>query len=235
MTFGQIKSIIEKNLVESYKDSSTFKQTLKEFKHNVLNNKSFSKVYSIYDDLNTPQGLSENDAKEFLEESVNVIRHLLENTSLPKNGEKAANIYQNIDNLVYFENVNIHERLSSKKMLIDNLMLTTKGLNESPKIPLKSMVSIANQTIGKYIESLDEATKKEVFYILASKNEDLEIEYTTLKESTINKLKVLLNKQEESDIQSKINETIERIEIEKFDQVNYVKLKRLEESIVLDS
>jgi hypothetical protein len=235
MTFGQIKSIIEKNLVESYKDSSTFKQTLKEFKHNVLNNKSFSKVYSIYDDLNTPQGLSENDAKEFLEESVNVIRHLLENTSLPKNGEKVTNIYQNIDNLVYFENVNIHERLSSKKMLIDNLMLTTKGLNESPKIPLKSMVSIANQTIGKYIESLDEATKKEVFYILASKNEDLEIEYTTLKESTINKLKVLLNKQEESDIQSKINETIERIEIEKFDQVNYVKLKRLEESIVLDS
>jgi uncharacterized protein (UPF0147 family) len=235
MTFGQIKSIIEKNLVESYKDSSTFKQTLKEFKHNVLNNKSFSKVYSIYDDLNIPQGLSENDAKEFLEESVNVIRHLLENTSLPKNGEKAANIYQNIDNLVYFENVNIHERLSSKKMLIDNLMLTTKELNESPKIPLKSMVSIANQTIGKYIESLDEATKKEVFYILASKNEDLEIEYTTLKESTINKLKVLLNKQEESDIQSKINETIERIEIEKFDQVNYVKLKRLEESILLDS
>jgi hypothetical protein len=235
MTFGQIKSIIEKNLVESYKDSSTFKQTLKEFKHNVLNNKSFSKVYSIYDDLNIPQGLSENDAKEFLEESVNVIRHLLENTSLPKNGEKATNIYQNIDNLVYFENVNIHERLSSKKMLIDNLMLTTKELNESPKIPLKSMVSIANQTIGKYIESLDEATKKEVFYILASKNEDLEIEYTTLKESTINKLKVLLNKQEESDIQSKINETIERIEIEKFDQVNYVKLKRLEESILLDS
>jgi hypothetical protein len=235
MTFGQIKSIIEKNLVESYKDSSTFKQTLKEFKHNVLNNKSFSKVYSIYDNLNIPQGLSENDAKEFLEESVNVIRHLLENTSLPKNGEKAANIYQNIDNLVYFENVNIHERLSSKKMLIDNLMLTTKGLNESPKIPLKSMVSIANQTIGKYIERLDEATKKEVFYILASKNEDLEIEYTTLKESTINKLKVLLNKQEESDIQSKINETIERIKIEKFDQVNYVKLKRLEESILLDS
>ena len=235
MTFGQIKSIIEKNLVESYKDSSTFKKTLKEFKHNVLKNKSFSKVYSIYNDLNTPQGLSENDAKEFLEESVNVIRHLLESTSLPKNGEKSSNIYQDIDNLVYFENVNIHERLSSKKRLISNLMSTTKGLNESPKIPLKSMVTIANQTIGKYMESLDETTKKEVFHILASKNEDLESEYSTLKESAINKLKVLLSKQEESDIQSKINETIEKIETEKFDSVNYVKLKRLEESILLDS
>jgi hypothetical protein len=200
-----------------------------------LKNKSFSKVYSIYDDLNTPQGLSENDAKEFLEESVNVIRHLLENTSLPKNGEKSSNIYQDIDNLVYFENVNIHERLSSKKRLISNLMSTTKGLNESPKIPLKSMVTIANQTIGKYMESLDETTKKEVFHILASKNEDLEGEYSSLKESAINNLKVLLSKQEESDIQSKINETIEKIETEKFDQVNYVKLKRLEESILLDS
>lgn len=235
MTFGQIKSIIEKNLVESYKDSSTFKQTLKEFKHNVLKNKSFSKIYSIYDDLNTPQSLSENDAKEFLEESVNVIRHLLENTSLPTNGEKSANIYQDIDNLVYFENVNIHERLSSKKRLINNLMSSKKSLSESPKIPLKSMVSIANQTIGKYVETLDESTKKEVFHILASKTEDLENEFSNLKESAINKLKVLVSKENEADIQSKINETIEKIESEKFDQVTYVKLKKLEESILLDS
>jgi hypothetical protein len=235
MTFGQIKSIIEKNLVESYKDSSTFKQTLKEFKHNVLKNKSFSKIYSIYDDLNTPQGLSENDAKEFLEESVNVIRHLLESTSLPNNGEKLLNIYQDIDNLVYFENVNIHERLSSKKRLINNLMTTKKGLTESPKIPLKSMVSIANQTIGKYVDSLDESTKKEVFHILATKNEDLENEFANLKESAVNKLKVILSKQEEVDLKTKITETIEKIENEKFDQVNYVKLKRLEESILLDS
>jgi hypothetical protein len=235
MTFGQIKSIIEKNLVESYKDSSTFKQTLKEFKHNVLKNKSFSKIYSIYDDLNTPQGLSENDAKEFLEESVNVIRHLLESTSLPNNGEKSLNIYQDIDNLVYFENVNIHERLSSKKRLINNLMTTKKGLTESPKIPLKSMVSIANQTIGKYVDSLDESTKKEVFHILATKNEDLENEFANLKESAVNKLKVILSKQEEVDLKTKITETIEKIENEKFDQVNYVKLKRLEESILLDS
>jgi hypothetical protein len=101
MTFGQIKSIIEKNLVESFKDTSSFKQTLKEFKHNVLTNKSFSKIYSIYDDLSSPQGLSESDAKEFLDEAVIVIRHLLEKTSLPKNGEKSENLYENIDNVIY--------------------------------------------------------------------------------------------------------------------------------------
>jgi len=235
MTFGNIKSIIEKKLLESYSDEKEFKKSLKEFKHNVLKNKSFSKIYSIYDDLSTPQGLTENDAKEFLEESLNVIRHLLEKATLPSKGEDAKNLYEDIDNLVYFHKVNIHERIESKKKIISKLTESKKGLNESPKIPLKSMVSIANQTIGKYIDSLDENTKKDFFHIIASKTEDLESEFSTLKESAVNKLKVLLSKEEEVDIQNKINETIQKIESEKYDQVNYVKLKNLEESIVLDS
>ena len=37
------------------------------------------------------------------------------------------------------------------------------------------------------------------------------------------------------DLKSKISETIGKIEIEKFDQISYVRLKKLEESIVLDS
>ena len=72
MTFGQIKSILEKNLLESYSNPSSFKKTLKEFKHNVLNNKNFSKLYSLYDELTTPKGLTESDAKEYLEEGLSL-------------------------------------------------------------------------------------------------------------------------------------------------------------------
>lgn len=235
MTFGQIKSIIEKNLVESYKDTSSFKQTLKEFKHNVLSNKSFSKIYSIYDDLSSPQGLSEADAKEFLEEAVNVIRHLLENTSLPKNGEKSVNIYENIDNLVYFSKVDIKERLNSKKAIISKLMESKGQAKDSPKIPIKSMVSIANQTLSRYVESLDETSRKEIFHIIAKSSSDLESEFASLKESAVNKLKVLSNKEDDAELKTKITETIGKIESEKFDQINYVRLKKLEESILLDS
>ena len=35
MTFGQIKSAIEKSLVESYKNQSNFKKTLREFKKTI--------------------------------------------------------------------------------------------------------------------------------------------------------------------------------------------------------
>jgi hypothetical protein len=231
MTFGQIKSIIEKNLVESYNQPTTFKQTLKEFKHNVLENKNFAKLYSLYDDLTTPKGLKESEAKEYLEEGINVIRHILEKTQLPKKGSDVKNLYEDLDNLIYFNKIDIQERIDSRKRILKNLMTESHKLNKVVSLPLKSMVSIANQTINSYLEGLDETTKKEVFHVLASKTNDLEKEYTNLKESTISKLSSLYEEQSEGDMKTKISETIEKIQSELFDQVNYVRLKQLEESL----
>lgn len=231
MTFGQIKSILEKNLLESYSNPTNFKKSLKEFKHNVLNNKSFSKLYSLYDDLSTPKGLNENDAKEYLEEGLSLIRSILETTQLPKKGEISENNYKDLDNLVYLNNINISERISSKKNIL-SVLTSTPSLNETRvSIPLKSMVSIANQTIQNYLGGLDENVKKEVFHVLASKGEDLETEYTNLKESTINSLKTIMESQEDSEVKNKLTETIEKITSEKFDQVNFVRLKHLSDSI----
>ena len=84
MTFGKVKSIIENRLIETYTNEVEFKKSLKEFKHNVLNNKTMSKLYSLYDQLSTPQGLNETDAKDFLEEGVSLIQKLLTNVKLPK-------------------------------------------------------------------------------------------------------------------------------------------------------
>ena len=164
MTFGQIKSILEKNLLESYSNPTNFKKSLKEFKHNVLNNKSFSKLYSLYDDLSTPKGLNESDAKEYLEEGLSLIRSILENTQLPKKGEISENNYKDLDNLVYLNNINISERISSKKNIL-SVLTSNPTLNETTiSIPLKSMVSIANQTIQNYLGGLDENVKKEVIF-----------------------------------------------------------------------
>ena len=77
MTFGLIKSIIEENLLESYKDEKSFKKSINEFKHNILNNKNLSKLYSLYDDLSSPQGLTDDDAKDYLSEGVSSIRNIL--------------------------------------------------------------------------------------------------------------------------------------------------------------
>jgi hypothetical protein len=231
MTFGQVKSIIENSLIESYKNESDFKKSLREFKHNVLSNKPMSKVYSLYDQLTTPQGLSESDAKDFLEEGINIIQKLLKDIKLPKTISESKNDYSDIDMLVDINKINLYERVNAKKKIISVLTSEKKTLKETINIPIKSMVSIANQTLRSYIENLSENDKKEFLQLISEDTKTLETKFETLRESTIVKLNSILEKEEEFEIKTKISETIDRIKNEKFDQLNFLKLKNLEGSI----
>jgi len=232
MTFGNLKSIIEKNLLESYNNEKDFKKSLREFKHNVLNNKSMSKAYALYDQLSTPQGLSEQDAKEFLEEGISLLHKILPTIKLPKSlSESVKNNYENLDTLLYSNKLDLLERVSVKKQIIKVLKEQKEVVKESINIPIKSMVSIANRTLNEYIENLDENSKKEFFQLISEDTKTLETKFELLRETTINKLKVILDKEPEFEIKTKISETIGRVENEKFDQMSFLKLKSLEESI----
>jgi len=233
MTFGQIKSIIENNLLESYKNEQEFKKSLKEFKHNVLNNKNMSKLYSLYDQLTTPQGLTEADAKDFLEEGITLIQKLVPTIKTPKTlYENVSNKYSDIDSLVYTNKLDLMERVQSKKTLIKTLVSQKpETIKESINIPLKSMVSIANQTMKGYLDNLDESTKKEFIQLMSEDTLLLQEKFETIKESTISKLNTLLENENEFEIKTKLSETIDRLKVEKFDQLNFLKLKNLEESI----
>jgi len=231
MTFGKIKSIIENNLLESYKDEKEFKKSLKEFKHNVLNNKTMSKLYSLYDQLSTPQGLSESDSKEFLEEGITLIQKLVSDIKTPMVLETVENKYSDIDSLVYINKLDLLERVNSKKNIIKLISSKNEIVKESINIPIKTMVSIANQTLNNYIENLDENSKKEFLQIISEDVQSLETKFETIRENTIVKLNTMLEKEEEFEIKTKLSETIERIKVEKFDQLNFLKLKNLESSI----
>jgi len=232
MTFGQIKSTIENSLIESYQNEKDFKKSLKEFKHNVLSNKTMSKIYSLYDQLSTPQNLSESDAKDFLEEGIDLIQKLLPNIKLPSTlTENVENKYSHIDSIVYLNKLDLHERINSKKSIIKLLTSNVGTLKESINIPLKSMVSIANQTLNNYIDTLDENSKKEFFLIISEDTASLEIKFETIRESAVTKLQTILEKEEEFEMKTKLSETIDRIKNEKFDQMNFLKIKNLEESL----
>jgi phosphoribosylformylglycinamidine (FGAM) synthase-like enzyme len=234
MTFGLIKSIIEENLLESYKDEKSFKRAVSEFKQNILNNKDISKVYALYDELSKPQGLSVDDAKDYLSEGISVIQKLLEKIKLPKiiGESQVKNKYNLIDDLVYFTNVvNLTERVEVKKQLIKNLQLKSKISESNINIPISSMVKIANQTINSYIDNLDEESKKEFFEIIREDSSILENKFVSLKEITLAKLVPLAESQHDSDTKVKIEETIKKIEEDSFSQINFLKLKKLHESL----
>jgi hypothetical protein len=232
MTFGIVKSLIEKNLLESYKNEVEFKKTLREFKHNVLSNKAMSKAYAIYDQLSSPQGLSEQDAKDFIEEGISLLNKILPSIKLPISlSEKTENNYTEIDTLVYSQDVNLLERVSAKKNILKVITSTKESIKESIHIPISSMVAVANQTVNNYILNLDENSKKEFFQIVSEDTKTLETKFEIIKESAISKLTALQNSEDSQDIKTKISETIDKVKSEKFDQLNFLKLKNLEESI----
>jgi rubrerythrin len=232
MTFGQIKTSIENNLLESYKNDSDFKKTLREFKSNVLNDKTMSKLYSLYDQLSTPQNLTEQEAKDFLNEGINLIQSIIpkirETRSL---NEDLDNNYKDIDTLVYPNNINIAERVSSRKNIISVLTTKKEQVQESINIPLTSMVKVANQTLNSYLETLDESSKKELIKVISEDSEKLKVKFDVLKEMTLEKLTKIKEQDIDADTKNKVLETINKIELEEFNQLNYIKLKNLEKSI----
>jgi hypothetical protein len=234
MTFGLIKSIIEENILEAYKDEKSFKKAMNEFRHNVLNNKDISKVYSLYDDLSKSQGLSQEDAKEFVSEGINLIQKILLNIKLPKivGESKVENKYKLIDELVYTNSkINLTERVQIKKKLVKSLQESTKKIEGSINLPISSMVKIANQTLQNYIENLDEESKKEFFEIIKEDSNELENKFESLREDAISKLIPLMESENDSETKIKLEETIYKIQGDSFSQINFLKLKRLRESL----
>lgn len=231
MTFGQVKSIIEANLLDSYKNEKEFKKTLREFKENVLKNKEISKLFSVYEQLSTPQNLNEKDAEHYLNEGLNLISKILPKVKLPYSNGSTNNLYSDIDNLVYTNKLDLKERVQSKKNILNTLMSESKKINEGVKIPISSMVKIANQTLENYVQNMDDDSRKLFIEIVKGDKKKMESEYNDLKENTITKLNQILSEQEEMDLKSKISETIEKLQKEEFTQLNFVKLVSLENSL----
>jgi hypothetical protein len=232
MTFGKVKTLIENRLIESYQNQDDFKKLLREFKHNVLENKNLSKIYSLYDQLSTPQGLSESDAKEFIIEGISLIQNLLLKIKMPRTiTEIEDNSYEDIDTLVYTAKISLKERIEAKKNIISVLTSKKASMRESINLPIKSMVTIANQTLNNFLTTMDENSRKEFMSLISEDSNTLEKKYETLKEKTISKLNSILESEQEFELKTKLAETIDRIKQEKFDQVNFLKLKNLENSI----
>lgn len=235
--FGILKSKIEKVLLESY-SNNTFKDELKNFKKLVLENKNISKIFYLYDELSSNKGLNENTVNDYIyecitmyENSINKIKPSdLNNLKSWTDNVKSENLYETVDGLFSTDVLTIESKIRSKKLIKESLMVSTPINKEIIKLPLATMVSVANKTITSYIDGLNESEKKDLMKFLSTDDSVLKENFETVKDELIVKLKTL---QEGSDIDTlnRITETIEKIESEKYDKLSYFKLKNLKETL----
>ena len=236
--FGEIKSKIETYLSESYKENR-FKSSLFVFEELVLKNKNISKIFFLYDELKDKKGLNESVANEFIHESITAYENLINKVRPIHIQELKAwvghvvceNKYQEIDNLFSTNVLTLENKIKSKKVILENLKTKKEDQKEIIKVPLKSMVNVANKTIDKYITSLTESERKELKTILSKPKETLIENYNNEKENVISKLTKQKNNESDSDTISTIDQVLNKLQTESFSELNYYKLKQLNEGL----
>jgi hypothetical protein len=229
-TFGTIKTKIEDKLTDSYK-KNTFKKELKKFKTLVLEDKNVVQIYHIYDNLSKPQGYSEETSKLFLDEAINMVKKSIEKTDFKKLNEwisdvKSENRYSHIDMIVEGKVQQIESIINSKKLIIENLQ-KKQDKKEVINLPLKTMLGVANKALNSIVSNLNEEEKKELTHIISLSENDIKIQFSDLKESTIKKLESLLLEQTDVELVNKIQDTITKIKDETPGSLSLYKLLTL--------
>jgi hypothetical protein len=235
--FGILKTKIETLLLESY-SNNTFKNEIKTFNKLVLSNKNISKLFYLYDELNSNKGLSESIAKEFVFESITLYENLInkvQNKDIKLimdwvSKTKVDNQYEHIDNLLGRSDdvLNLENKIKNKKIIVENLQKEPYcGNNTNINIPINSMLSIANKSYSEYISNLTESEQKEVIGLLKMDESTLERTFNELRDDAIVKLTLLTVNEGDESVRNTINETIDNIKIKTPDRLELVKLRSL--------
>jgi len=241
--FGQIKSNIESLMTESYGKGS-FKNHMKSFKKNVIENEKLAEAYFLYDELSKKKGLSKDIVDDYVNESIETIKNIIVSESknlkelnmwISENVTKnVTNEYSDIDTVVYSKSVKNLEKVLECKNNIKNLIGQNSEnvtVSESLNIPLSSMLKIATNTFNKEYGNISEEDKKELKNLLSLNKSQLSEEISKSKEIVLEKLSEKVTESNDEDLKQKVTQTIERINETKDSLVSLYKLRQLEQGL----
>lgn len=236
-SFGEIKTSVERSLVKNY-GTKTFNSLMKEFKKNILDDKQISEMYFLYDALSKPSSLDKEYVVEYVNESTNVLKDLIQ-----KNTEKLEklsvwveqmiqindNEYTNIDTIIYNKSVKDLDKVIESKNTIKNILISEKKelVKESVNIPLSSMMKIASNVFNEKYENISEQEKKELKNLFSLTKEETKQQIIELTEEVVGKLQHKINEEEDSEVKVMIETTITKVRESKQDLVSLYKLKQL--------
>jgi hypothetical protein len=238
MKFGLLKSKIEKCLVESYANN-TLKRDLFVFDQLVAKNKNLNKLYYLYDELSSNKGLSESIATDFITQSITLYENTVNKISKSDISDitlwvdqiNTKNSYEDIDNLFSNNVLTLESKIRSKSVILENLKKKEESQNEFKNVSINEMVNIANKTVKNYLSSLSENEKRKLDSILLESDEKLKLKYEIIKEDVLEKLEQITSQETDSEVSTKLTETINKVKSENYDKLNYFKLQELNRSL----
>lgn len=241
INFGILKSKIENRLTESY-GKDTLKKDLVQFKKLVLENKNISKLYYLYDDLSSKKGLNESIVDDYINSCITIYENSINKITTKNITEiqkwvgsiQCENEYKNIDSLFSNNLTKLEEKIQSKKIIKESLLEKNNEVvleNLITNVSMKSLVNIANKTIKNHISNLNESEQNELKVLLSTPKETLIENYSKIKDEVVSKLKTTKSTETDNETLGKIDEVIKKVTTESFNEVNYYKIKKLNENL----
>lgn len=238
MKFGLLKTKIEKLLTESYK-KNTFKNEIKTFKVLVLENKKISKLFQIYNELSSNKGMDDTMSNDYINECIKIYENSVnkitnKELTILENWVKninSKNEYENIDNLFSNDITLLEKKIESRKIIKESIKKKpTNKNNEIVKLPISTMINVANKTISNFVDNLNESQKEELKNLLTTPEEELKSKFNIVKKEVLDKLSSL-KENVDNDVKNRIDETISKVSSEDCNVLTYVKLKNLKENL----
>ena len=235
MRFGVIKTLVENKLVKSFVDKKLDKD-MKFFKNELLENKSFKRLYFIYDTLKENKSLDKEIAEYLVDDltkevkSIKLTESFVNKITKWTKGVVKENNYTTIDDLIYGDDLKPEKKPIAKKNIVESLM-KKPTIKESKKVvPISTMLKIANNNIEKTLSELNESDREEV--ISSLKKKPSKEEFESIKESTIQKLEKLISESDE-EIRQTLLETRNKIQSTEFNKKEFMKLEQLNKGLVV--
>jgi hypothetical protein len=236
MRFGVIKTLVENKLAKSFKDN-TLKEDMRLFNTKLLKNKNFCTLMSIYDNLNENKSLDKETANYLVEDLMSQFNKVKLDESTNKFIKSwtkdviLENNYKSIDDLLYGDLINPEKKSIARKNIVESLGKTkTIVETKTPKIPISSMLKVANSTAKKYIDSLNESDREKVLEIIKMDDKKLNENFNNLKTETIGKIDSLINESDD-ELKKVLIETKNKIESVKESKEEYLKLLSLKNNL----
>jgi len=236
MRFGVIKTLVENKLVQSFKNKK-LKNDMSIFKNELLSDNNFKKMMFIYDSLNENKSLDGETANYLIDDLVKEFKQLTISEKLETRiskwtaGVVKENKYSLIDDLIYGDSIRPEKKSIARKQIVESLGKTPIIKESKPKVPIKSMLKIANNNVEKMLQELNESDREKVIELFKSE-ETLLSNFESIKESTIKKIDKLIVESDE-ELKKALLETKERVENSKFSKKEYLNLLSLDNGLII--
>lgn len=243
--FAKYKQSLDSILENSYTNKKEFKNNLSVIMGTLKFSKPLREFFTLYNEIEIKNFDTLEDSKNYLNEAVrylrenkkelvsvkNILDKIIVNRKNLCNNTIKNPIYENIDTVVFNNNIiNIDSLIKSREFLSESMISNKKRstVKVNPKILSHAISRNYQEEYGK---SLSESEQNILKNTLLMTEESVNTEFDNIKDIAVNRINTLLKETTEDELGTKLIETKDEIKQLKSTKINYIKVRGLLEDL----